>query len=168
MSEIVQAHVFKPSERLELLDKRKNLIGWVFVLLAALLFILDHAFIGLAIGLSIFAVCYFQAFLKWGQKEKVFGSFPVKLNFYPDGFSLDGEIFRIDEIKITKFICYDYEGRDDIGYVFVVKFPMRSSGSWNHLSFISNGREVTMRFRLRSELDSKKLTELKIRWGIVD
>ncbi|UJP63334.1 hypothetical protein [Mongoliitalea daihaiensis] len=64
MSEIVQAHVFKPSERLELLDKRKNLIGWFFVLLAVLLFILDYAFVGLAIGLSIFSICYFQAFLK--------------------------------------------------------------------------------------------------------
>jgi hypothetical protein len=168
MSEIVQAHVFKPSEQLELLDKRKNLIGWFFVLLAVLLFILDYAFVGLAIGLSIFSICYFQAFLKWGQKEKVFGSFPVKLNFYSDRFNLDGEVFRIDEVKITKLICYDYEGRDNTGYVFLVKYPMRSSGSWNHLSFITNGQEVTMRFRLRSFLDSKKLEDLKRHWGIID
>ena len=166
MQNSVQTKVFKPNQRIEFLEERYNLIGWIILLSGVFFLIIEFYIVAISIILGLGGICYVLAFDKWNKIEKPKGSFPFELVFREEEIILGGLVYRLSDIKITKLICYDYVGRSDTGFVFHVKYPKKSSGTWNHLCFIKGGKEYRLRFQIKSKTDSKEICAFKIKWGL--
>ncbi|MFD2037620.1 hypothetical protein ACFSKL_22690 [Belliella marina] len=166
MENSVQTKVFKPNQRIEFLEERYNLIGWIILLTGIFFLIIEFYIVGISIMLGLGGICHVLAFDKWNKIEKPKGSFPFELVFREEEISLGGLVYRLSDIKITKLICYDYVGRSGTGFVFHVKYPKKSCGTWNHLWFTKDEKEYKLRFQIKSKADSKEISAIKIKWGL--
>lgn len=160
-----QSHIFKPSERNNFLEERWNLLGWISILLFILLLILEVYWVAFMVTFLLGLVCYGLAFSRWNSLEKPKGSFPLSLAVCLSKIEIGGVVYPMNELKITKLVCYDYKGRSTMGYVFFAQYPMKSSGTWNHLWFKHNRKEYQLRFLIESQRHAQQLMNIEAELG---
>ena len=160
------SHIFYPNEQINLLEERKNLIGWIFLLIIILFFVLEFFWVALSSAALVSIICYGLAIDRWNKLEKLNGSLPLRLAINEREIRIGDKAFVLNELRIEKLICYDYKGRITFSYVFLAQYPQISNGTWNHLSFIHKNKEYQFRFLINSEKHSKQLEEIKRNIGL--
>lgn len=153
--------IFKPSERKNQLEERKNLIGGITFLLIILFFVLEIYWIMISLTIILFGTCYLVAFDRWNRLEQLNGSFPLSLTISRGEIRVGNKAFPMNEVRINKLTYFDYKGRSTTGYIFFVRYVKRSNGTWNHLWFNHQQSEYQLRFRVDNQHHLKQLEELK-------
>ncbi|WP_425636525.1 hypothetical protein ACPUEN_14025 [Algoriphagus yeomjeoni] len=161
-----ESYVFKPSERLESLEERRNLISWLILLIAVLFFVLELIYPAFIIIFGLIIGNLWLLATRTNKYAKVNGSFPFKISIAPNEIIVGEKNFPMNEIRVQKIICYDYRGRKVLEYALMLRYLVKSNGTYNHIWFSHNNKEYRLRFRVDSKKHMEELEEIKKELGI--
>jgi hypothetical protein len=161
MNKTFDSYVYVPSERLEAIHERRNLLSVIILLIAILFIILEILLPAVIIIAAIIAINIWVLITHTNKFPKLKGSFPVKITISPEQIIVGKKKFSTSDIQIKRIVCYDYRGRNVMEYALLFKYMAKSNGVDNYISFIHNGNEYKWSFRVDSKNHTEDLEEIK-------
>lgn len=159
-----RSHLLHDDEVERIQEERESLIGWVVLLAACFFFIIGWYTTGLVLLGLMVALFYLGYYLQNEEEVEEFDLEEVasEVIITTDYIKVNDKIFPFADIKLTRFSCYDFQGRRYLDWLFgIFPFMVRSNGARNKIWFLSEDKHHRYHFIVTSKSDAENIAAIR-------